>query len=118
MLHNLYLVPGGRAQSTAAEVALLKDYGHQVELLEQDNHEIERLGKAKTAARTLWSSDSYRRVYNKLQGGQFDVMHVQNFFPLWSPSVYYAAAKCGTPVFQTLRHYAQMCVGVPFFRDG
>ena len=118
MLHNRYLVPGGEDQSTAAEVALLKDYGHQVELLEQDNREIERLGKAKTAARTLWSSDSYRRVYDKLHGGQFDVMHVQNFFPLWSPSVYYAAAKCGTPVVQTLRNYRLMCVSYSFFRDG
>ncbi len=118
MLHNRYLAPGGEDQSTAAEVALLTDYGHQVELLEQDNREIESLGKARTAARTLWSSDSYQRVYSKLGDRQFDVMHVQNFFPLWSPSVYYAASKCGIPVVQTLRNYRLMCVNYSFFRDG
>ncbi len=115
MLHNRYLVPGGEDQSTAAEVALLT---HQVELLEHDNREIESLGKARTAARTLWSSDSYQRVHSKLCDGQFDVMHVQNFFPLWSPSVYYAAAKRGIPVVQTLRNYRLMCVNHSFFRDG
>jgi glycosyltransferase involved in cell wall biosynthesis len=118
MLHNRYLVPGGEDRSTAAEAALLTDYGHQVELLEHDNREIKSLGKAKTAARTLWSPDSYHRVYSKLRDGQFDVMHVQNFFPLWSPSVYYAAAKCGIPVVQTLRNYRLMCVNYSFFRDG
>jgi hypothetical protein len=41
MLHNRYLVPGGEDQSTAAEVALLTDYGHQVVLLEQDNRDIQ-----------------------------------------------------------------------------
>ena len=118
MLHNRYLVPGGEDQSTTAELALLTDYGHQVELLEHDNREIESLGKARTAARTLWSSDSYHRVDNKLRDGQFDVMHVQNFFPLWSPSVYYAAARRGIPVVQTLRNYRLMCVNHSFFRDG
>jgi glycosyltransferase involved in cell wall biosynthesis len=118
MLHNRYLVPGGEDQSTAAEVALLTDYGHQVELLEHDNREIANLGKARTAARTLWSSESYQRVHSELRDGQFDVMHVQNFFPLWSPSVYYAAAKCGIPVVQTLRNYRLMCVNYSFFRDG
>ncbi|HEV1995868.1 MAG TPA: hypothetical protein VGR03_16160 [Candidatus Acidoferrum sp.] len=67
MLHNRYLVPGGEDQSTAAEVALLTDYGHQVELLEQDNRDIESLGKARTAVRTVWSSESYRRIYEKLR---------------------------------------------------
>jgi len=95
MLHNRYLVPGGEDQSTAAEVALLTEYGHQVELLEQDNRDIESLGKTRTAVRTVWSSESYRRIYEKLQVRKFDVLHVQNFFPLWSPSVYYAASRCG-----------------------
>jgi glycosyltransferase involved in cell wall biosynthesis len=67
--------------------------------------------------RTIWSSESFHRIYEKLRTGKFDVLHVQNFFPLWSPAVYYAAAKCNVPVVQTLRNYRLMCVNSVFFRD-
>ena len=117
MLHNRYLVPGGEDQSAAAEANLMRQHGCAVELLEEDNRRVEQLGKARTALRTIWSSESFHRIYNKLRTGKFDVLHVQNFFPLWSPSVYYAAAKCNVPVVQTLRNYRLMCVNAVFFRD-
>lgn len=117
MLHNRYLVPGGEDQSTAAEVALLRDHGHEVELLEEDNRRVEQLGKARTAVRTVWSSESYRRIDVKLRSGSFDIMHVQNFFPLWSPSIYYAASRNRVPIVQTLHNYRLMCVNTFFFRD-
>src|SRR5438270_8764402 len=118
MLHNRYLVAGGEDHATAAEVALLKEYGHPVELLEHDNREIEKLGKTRTAFRTVWSPDSHHVIYEKLRTGSFDLLHVQNFFPLWSPSVYYAAERAGVPVVQTLHNYRLMCVNATFFRDG
>jgi glycosyltransferase involved in cell wall biosynthesis len=117
MLHNRYLVPGGEDQSAAAEANMLQQQGCFVELLEEDNRRVEQLGKAKTAVRTIWSSESFHRIHNKLRTGKFDVLHVQNFFPLWSPSIYYAAAKCNIPVVQTLRNYRLMCVNAVFFRD-
>jgi glycosyltransferase involved in cell wall biosynthesis len=118
MLHNRYLIPGGEDQSTAAEVALLRQQGCEVELLEENNERIGSLGNARTALRTIWSSESFRRIQDKLHTGKFDILHVQNFFPLWSPSVYYAASRCGVPVVQTLRNYRLMCVNATFFRDG
>jgi glycosyltransferase involved in cell wall biosynthesis len=117
MLHNRYLIPGGEDQSTAAEAALLADSGCQVELLEQDNRQIAQLGKARTAVRTLWSSESFDRVCRALRARPFDVVHVQNFFPLWSPSVYHAAHRCGVPVVQTLRNYRLLCANATLFRD-
>ena len=117
MLHNRYLIPGGEDRSTAAEVSLLTDSGCQVELLEQDNRQIEELGKVRTAVRTVWSSESRHRIETVLRGGSFDVVHVQNFFPLWSPSVYYAASRCGVPVVQTLRNYRLLCANATLFRD-
>ena len=90
MLHNRYLVPGGEDQSTAAEVALLREVGCSVDLLEHDNHEIGHLSRARVALGTIWSQQSFREVFDRLRSDDYDVLHVQNFFPLWSPSVYHA----------------------------
>jgi glycosyltransferase involved in cell wall biosynthesis len=117
MLHNRYLVPGGEDQASVAEAALLRDKGHEVELLVEDNRRVEQLGKARTAVRTVWSSEGYRRIHDKLRAGNFDILHVQNFFPLWSPSVYYAAARNRVPIVQTLHNYRLMCANSLFFRD-
>jgi len=117
MLHNRYLQPGGEDRSAEADAELLKEYGCRVELLEEDNRRIESLGKARTAGRAVWSVESFRRLQNILRSGHFDVVHVQNFFPLWSPSVYYAAARCGVAVVQTLHNYRLMCLNALFFRD-
>jgi glycosyltransferase involved in cell wall biosynthesis len=117
MLHNRYLIPGGEEQSCAAEVALLRDYGHEVELLEEDNRRVAEIGNAQMALRAMWSWESSRRIHRKLRGGSFDVLHVQNFFPLWSPSVYYAASRNHVPVVQTLHNYRLMCVNSLLFRD-
>lgn len=117
MLHNRYLIPGGEDQCSVAEAALLRDLGHEVELLEEDNHRIEQLGQARTAVRTVWSRESYRRIDELLVARAFDILHVQNFFPLWSPSVYYAASRNRVPVVQTLHNYRLMCVNSLLFRD-
>ena len=117
MLHNRYFIPGGEDQVTMAETALLRDYGHEVELLEEDNRRVEQMGSARMALRAVWSRQSYHRINQKLRSGSFDVLHVQNFFPLWSPSVYYAASSNLVPVVQTLHNYRLMCVNSLFFRD-
>lgn len=118
MLHNRYLVSGGEELSCGAESDLLSGLGHEVELLEEDNLRIEALGKARTAVRTVWSRESYRRIHDKLQADKHDVLHVHNFFPLWSPSVYHAASSCGVAVVQTLHNYRLMCANGLLFRDG
>lgn len=117
MLHNRYMVSGGEDHATAADVALLREHGHLVTLLEQDNSAIAELGKTRTAIGTLWSSRSRARVEKELRSGDYDILHVQNFFPLWSPSVYYAASRCRIPVVQTLHNYRLFCINSFLFRD-
>lgn len=118
MLHNTYLYRGGEDESFESEVRMLRDRGHFVETIVVNNEAIASRNKVHVALETLWSGSSYQKVDRALTGRDFDVVHVQNFFPLLSPSVYYAAKKHGVAVVQTLRNYRLLCPGVYFYRDG
>jgi glycosyltransferase involved in cell wall biosynthesis len=46
------------------------------------------------------------------------VVHIHNFFPRISPSIYYACRREGVPVVQTLHNYRLLCAGAELYRDG
>lgn len=118
MVHNYYQVGGGEDESFRSEARLLQGAGHDVFTYTEHNGRVESLGLLRTAARTSWSGEAYKSVRSLLQENRCDVLHVQNFFPLASPSVYYAAHAAGVPVVQTLRNYRLLCCNATFFRDG
>jgi glycosyltransferase involved in cell wall biosynthesis len=49
---------------------------------------------------------------------QPDIVHVHNFFPTLTPSVYDACRSAGVPVVQTLHNYRLMCANALLFRQG
>lgn len=118
MVHNQYQQPGGEDESTALEVELLRSHGHEVIEYTEHNDRIREMAPLRVAARTIWSSETYRRARALIRRTRPDVMHVQNFFPLISPSIYYAARAEAVPVVQTLRNYRLLCAGALFLRDG
>ncbi len=117
-IHNAYKIRGGEDESRAAEEKLLRDQGHQVETYEEHNDSLQDFNPAQLAVKTIWSSSSFRNVRERLQKNKYDIVHVQNFFPLISPSVYFAASAEGVPVVQTLRNYRLLCPNALFFRNG
>ena len=118
MVHNEYLLPGGEDESTKAEVSLLEQHGVEVETYWIKNTKIQEIGLASTALRTVWSAETYREIRRRLSKRRCDVVHVQNFFPLVSPSVYSAARKGGASVVQSLRNYRLLCANGSFHRGG
>ena len=117
-IHNNYQIRGGEDESRESEERLLREMGHEVEVYEENNDRVAALGSVEMAFRTVWSAEAYNIVKQKLMETACDVVHVQNFFPLISPSVYYAAKAEGVPVVQTLRNYRLLCPNALFFRDG
>jgi glycosyltransferase involved in cell wall biosynthesis len=100
---------------------LLEAHGHRVERFVVDNQRIDEhaLGsRIRLAAETVWSSRSARLMANAVDTIRPDVVHVHNFFPLLSPSVYSAARKGGAAVVQTLHNYRLVCPVASFYRDG
>lgn len=117
-IHNNYQIRGGEDVSREAEESLLREMGHFVSVYQEHNDRVAAIGAARMAVRTVWSKESYNIVKQKLKNSNCDLIHVQNFFPLISPSVYYAAKSEGVPVVQTLRNYRLLCPNGLFFREG
>jgi len=117
MLHNRYLERGGEDESVEAEIALLRHHGHQVDFLELDNRLIQTRSLLRTGVETVWSFPSYRLVRERIRQSRPDLVHIQNFFPLFSPAVHYAAKAEGKPVVQVLRNYRLLCLNGLFFRE-
>ena len=117
-VHNNYQIRGGEDESRELEENLLREMGHIVDTYEETNHSLKSIKPVPLALRTIWSRKSYQVVKRKLQTENYDLIHVQNFFPLISPSIYYSAKSQGVPIVQTLRNYRLLCPNALFFRDG
>ncbi len=119
LLHNRYQQAGGEDVVVRSEMDLLQEREHEVRLLEADNAEIDGyLSQVKTAVETIYSPRMRRRIASEITAFEPDLVHVHNFFPLLSPSVYYACRDAGVPVVQTLHNYRLICPSATLFRDG
>lgn len=116
-IHNRYQLRGGEEECYEAEVSLLQRMGHDVEVYEENNNRLTALNTAALATRTVWSQKTYDDIRRCLKQQSYDVVHVHNFFPLISPSVYYAVKAERVPVVQTLHNYRLLCPNGLFFRD-
>ena len=117
-IHNRYIYPGGEDQVFQNETHLLELKGHLVTRYVEDNKKIPNLSPLQVALGSFWSVNTYRNVRRLLKTGSYDLLHIHNFFPLVSPSVYYAARFAGVPVIQTLHNFRLMCCNALFFRNG
>jgi glycosyltransferase involved in cell wall biosynthesis len=117
-IHNFYQQPGGEDIVLANEEKLLTRHGHEVVQFLLHNDNIAGMSQISLASKTLWNSDAYRAVSQKIEKHGIDVVHAHNTFPLISPAVYYAARAAQVPVVQTLHNYRLLCPAATFFRDG
>jgi glycosyltransferase involved in cell wall biosynthesis len=112
-IHNKYR-PGWGGEDTVAnlEADLLRRNGHEVERLFAWTGELEGAGPLKIMAAglgTVWSFRGYGLVADAIRRFSPDIIHVHNFFPLFSPSIYWAANRAGIPAVQTLHNYRLIC---------
>lgn len=118
MVHNEYKYRGGEDESAQAETEMLIAHGHLVDRYTENNHRVAEIGAIGTAVRAVWSREAYRHVSTLLAKDKYDVVHVQNFFPLISPAVLYAAADHGVATVLALRNYRLFCAAATSVRDG
>ena len=116
--HNYYKLAGGEDQCVAAEVAMLRAYGHRVIQYCVSNEATDGMGRLELAARAIWSRPAFVELQRLIDLHRPQVVHFHNTLPLISPSAYYAAQGAGVPVVQTLHNFRLVCVNALLFRDG
>jgi glycosyltransferase involved in cell wall biosynthesis len=119
IVHNHYQQPGGEDVAVQDDYGVLVNHGHQVRLLEANNEHIRNfVARAQTALTAVYSPSSKRRMAALISEFRPDLVHVHNFFPILSPSIYYACNEAGVPVVQTLHNYRLICPSSILFREG
>jgi glycosyltransferase involved in cell wall biosynthesis len=119
VLHNRYQFSGGEDTAVAQETGMLQERGHEVDLLLEDNDDVHGIGpQIQAAVNSIYSRKSYEIVRRRIAGKKPDVVHVHNFFPKFTPSVYTACRDAGVPVVQTLHNFRIICPGTLLYRDG
>jgi glycosyltransferase involved in cell wall biosynthesis len=110
LVHNYTkgFATGGEGHVFEDEARLLEDHGHRVHKLICSNSEATEasfLGKLKAFWNASWSRDGYKRMHNAIKVFQPDIVHVHNFFLIFSPSIFKAAHDLNIPVVVTLHNY-------------
>ena len=116
--HCAYQQRGGEDAVVEAEVDLLRVRGYAVATYLRRNDDVATLPTAALAAQTLWSRRTVRELMDEIARFRPDVIHVHNTLPLLSPALYWAAARAGVPVVQTLHNFRLMCLNALFLREG
>jgi glycosyltransferase involved in cell wall biosynthesis len=116
--HNAYQHRGGEDSVVEAEIALLRLHGHEVVTYFRSNDDIVTMHAASVVIQSLWSSRSTKELGELIRTFRPDVIHVHNTLPLISPSIYWAAARAGVPVVQTLHNFRLMCLNAFYLREG
>ncbi len=118
IIHNRYKIQGGEDLSTEAEVSLLKCNGVEVDTFYVNNADINLKNKSTLALNTIWSTHYYKEIGKVIEEGGYDIVHVQNFFPLLSPSIFYACQKANTKVVMSVRNYRLICPNAQMYVNG
>src|SRR5271169_3732856 len=119
IVHNRYQHVGGEETVVANEQALLDSYGWETRLWSVSNDAITGTWSKITAAvRAPYSRPARDELARLIAEFMPAVVHVHNFFPLLSPSVYDACRAAGVAVVQTLHNYRTICLGALLTRDG
>ena len=119
LAHNSYQQSGGEDAVLRNERALLADAGCDVDLLHVHNDEISSFWhKLSTTINLTRSARGKMLMARAIERFRPDVVHVHNFFPLLTASIYDACRDAGIPVVQSLHNYRITCAGAILFRDG
>lgn len=118
LIHNIYQQAGGEELVFQTEGDLLREQGHHIDSLVFDNKSLNNsFAKFLSGIRVIYNPTSAKKLRKKIEAFKPDLIHVHNFFPLASPSIFFVAKKYRIPVVVTLHNYRLICPSASLFYD-
>lgn len=119
LVHNYYQQGGGEDTVVENELQLLLAHGHDATLYSVHNNAIVNFADRVRVFREIGYSRRERDAFAQtLDRFRPDIVHVHNFFPLLTTSVYDACRAANVPVVQTLHNFRIACAGPYLLRNG
>jgi len=110
LIHNKYQQPGGENVVFETEGELLAKNGHFVERLVFDNSTIRTFVDIFfSGLKVIYNPESARKLWKQIEHFKPDIIHVHNFVPLVSPSIFFVAKEFNIPTILTLHNYRLIC---------
>lgn len=105
-VHNYYQQSGGEDTVVKNEFEYLVSKGHKVVQFNKTNESIKGLRlKLELLFNTHYSDKSYKEFLEMLKKENPDIVHVHNFFPLFTPSIFDVCNKLKIPIVLTLHNF-------------
>lgn len=118
-VHNRYKQPGGEWTVVNQEQKLLREEHSVDSFFVENSLEITGLlARLRLLFRTHYNSESKKRILEKLEGSSYDVMHVHNFFPVLSPSIFESAREMNVPSVMSLHNFRLIHPNGLMFHNG
>jgi hypothetical protein len=119
IIHNEYNLAGGEDSVLLAESKLLSEHGENVHFHIVTSKSIASKSQLLSIAWNFsYSETSKQEVKRILAELRPDIVHVHNFVPLITPSVFDACQESGIPVVQTIHNFRNICSASVLLRDG
>lgn len=78
----------------------------------------DNLSKIKLVFNIWFNKHYYQEVKKIVKENNIDLVHIHNFYPLLTPSIFKASKDAGAKVVHTLHNYRLWCISGIFYRDG
>lgn len=78
----------------------------------------DNLSKIKLIFNIWFNKHYYKEVKKIVEENNIDLVHIHNFYPLLTPSIFKASKDGGAKVVHTLHNYRLWCISGIFYRDG
>lgn len=115
LVHNQYSTTGGEDQALAREKAILKQWLGEENVFEY-TVSVNDYSKWQMLRSIFYSRKQYRNLYDLVKQHQIDIVHVHNYFPVLTASVFKAAKAAGAKLVHTVHNYRWWCISGNFYR--
>jgi len=78
----------------------------------------DKVSKLELLINLFFSFKHYKNVKNIVKHHNIDLVHVHNFYPILSPSIFKASKVAGAKVIHTLHNYRLWCIAGTLYREG